>query len=72
MPYSVKAHLKDGSTIVYPKGMSISGHVVHRAGVRHDLTLSQSTNVDNVPVESVVGMEGFRTEVKGPESLKAV
>ena len=65
----VKAHLKDGSTIVYPQGMSISGGVVHGAGVRHDLTLSQSTNVDNVPVESVVGMESFRTEVKEAESF---
>jgi hypothetical protein len=65
----VKAHLKDGSTIVFTEGITIAGGVVSGKGVQYDLTLAQSANVESVPLESVAAMESFRTEVKGAESV---
>jgi hypothetical protein len=60
----VKAHLKDGSTVVYAKGVTVSGGMLRGAGVRYDLALKQPTNVDNIPLDSVVGMESFQTRVE--------
>jgi hypothetical protein len=59
----VKAHLKDGSTVVYAKGVTVSGGTLRGAGVRFDLALKQSSNVDSIPLDSVVGMESFETRV---------
>ncbi|MEO8126540.1 MAG: hypothetical protein ABI822_05565 [Bryobacteraceae bacterium] len=59
----VKAHLKDGSNVVYANGVSISGGSLRGVGVRYDLALKRSGEADNVPLDSVVGMESFRTEV---------
>lgn len=59
----VKAHLKDGSTVVYATGVTVSGGTLRGAGVRYDLTLKQSTKVDTIPLDSLVGMESFRTRV---------
>jgi hypothetical protein len=36
---AVKAHLKDGSTVVYANGVTVSGGMLRGAGVRYDLAL---------------------------------
>ncbi len=64
----VKAHLKDGSTVVYAKGVTVSGGMLRGTGVRYDLALKQSTNVDSIPLDSVLGMESFQTRVNGAET----
>jgi hypothetical protein len=61
----VKAHLKDGSTVVYAKGVTVSGGTLLGAGARYDLALKQSSNVNTIPLNSVVGMESFQTRVNG-------
>ena len=61
----VKALLKDGSTVVYAKGVTVSGGTLRGAGVRYDLALKQSASVDSIPLDSVVGMESFQTRVDG-------
>jgi hypothetical protein len=61
----VKAHLKDGSTVVYAKGVTVSGGALRGSGVRYDLALKQPTNVDSIPLDFVVGMESFETRVDG-------
>ncbi len=61
----VKAHLKDGSTVVYAKGVTVSGGTLLGAGARYDLALKQSSNVNTIPLNSVVGMESFQTHVNG-------
>jgi hypothetical protein len=60
----VKAHLKDGSTIVYPSGLIVSGGYLQGAGDRYDLTLTRTGVVDSVPLDQVIGMESFRTRVE--------
>jgi hypothetical protein len=57
----VKAHLKDGSTVVFPKGVTIGGGALVGPGTRHDLALTRATPVDRIPLDSVAALESFRT-----------
>jgi len=66
---SVKAHLKDGSTVIYPDGVTISGGMLRGEGVMEDITLTQQKKVQTIPIESVAGMESYRTAVKKSESI---
>jgi hypothetical protein len=61
----VKAHMLDGSTVVYPKGMLLAAGRLTGAGTRYDLRLSNPTEVSELPLDSVVGLESFRTEING-------
>ncbi len=65
----VKAHLKDGSTVVFPKGVSVGNGLVRGQGVRHDLALKDSQPVGEVPLDQVVAMERFRDDVDGTSSV---
>src|SRR5262245_12138493 len=64
----VKAHLKDGSTIVYVGGVTVTADALVGHGERHDLVRSRSIAVETVPLSDVVGMESFRTRVNRPDS----
>ena len=59
----VKAHLQDGSTVVYNKGVTVSGGMLLGAGERWDLTATKHATVDMIPLDTVVGMESFQTRV---------
>jgi hypothetical protein len=61
----VKAHLVDGSTVVFPKGVLVQAGRLTGVGTRYDLTLSDSTPLDDLPLDSVVGLETFRNRVDG-------
>lgn len=65
----VKAHLLDGSTVVYRTGVLIVRDTIRSRGpkpaYRYNLTLADSTPVDALPLDSVVGMEAFRNSVNG-------
>lgn len=65
----VKAHLKDGSTIVYPNGMTVTTDALVGEGNSFDLTLSFTTRVQRVPLADVLGVETFRTRVNAAESI---
>jgi len=59
----VKAHLLDGSTVVYRVGVTLSHDTLAGTGVRYSLLLGDSLPVTRVPLDSVLGMESFRTAV---------
>ena len=59
----VKAHLVDGSTIVYRDTVLISDGALRGLGRRYGLTLMDSTDVDVVPLDSAASIEEFRTTV---------
>ncbi len=65
----VKAHLKDGSTVVYRDGVKISGGIVRGEGVMDDITLKQQKTVREIPLDSIAGMESYRTGVNKAESI---
>ena len=65
----VKAHLEDGSTVVYPDGVTVDENSLRGAGDRYNLTLTESERVFVVPLEEVVAMESYRTDVQAAESV---
>jgi hypothetical protein len=66
---AAKAHLKDGSTVVYRNGFTVAGGELRGPGTRYDLSLTSGTRVDSLPIDTIVGMESFRTRINGPESF---
>lgn len=65
----VKAHLVDGSTLVYPGGATVVRDHVRGAGTRHSATLAPMAMPDSVPLDSVLGMETFRTQANAGRTL---
>jgi hypothetical protein len=65
----VKAHLKDGSTVVYAEGVSIEGGQVRGLGRRYDVGLRASGTARSLPIEEIVAMESFHTEVDAVTSV---
>jgi hypothetical protein len=65
----VKAHLKDGSTIVFPYGVTVSKGEVLGNGTRYPFGGSGSTAVTNVPLEQVLGMESYRERDNGAQGI---
>ncbi len=59
----VKAHLDDGSTVVFPEGVSIANGIVSGAGEQFDLTLAISRPVTEISLEHVAAMESYQTPV---------
>lgn len=58
-----KAHLLDGSTVLYRGGVTVAHSRLTGTGTRYGLTLADSTTVTDLPLDSVVGLESFRTSV---------
>jgi hypothetical protein len=60
----VKAHLADGSTVVYSGGLTISGGTLVGKGVRYGLDLARLEELEQFPLERVMALESFenRTE----------
>lgn len=55
----VKAHLLDGSTVLFRQGMEISRDNVWGDGMRYGVTLRDSAPVHDVPLDSIIGIEAF-------------
>lgn len=67
----VKAHLVDGSTVVFHAGVTVGGDTVRGSGNRYGLNLGYSAAVTRIPLDSIVGMEVFE-ETMNPASSFAV
>lgn len=65
----VKAHLVDGSTVVYREGVRVAGGRLTGAGTRYSLTLTDPTPTAELPLDSVVALESFRTKTNTGASL---
>ena len=65
----VKAHLVDGSTVVFPGGVTVDAKQVRGDGNRYSLTLRDSAAVTSIPLDSIVGMEAFEQSVNGASSF---
>jgi len=64
----VKAHLTDGSTVVYPNGLTVTAEGLQGAGTRYDVTLATQSAVQSIPMAEVIGLESFSTRVDGQQS----
>src|SRR5437867_8809620 len=65
----VKAHLVDGSTVVFLAGLTVDSAEVRGEGNRYSLTLRDSAAVSSIPLDSIVGMEAFEQSVNGASSF---
>ncbi len=66
----LRAHLADGSTVVYSKGATISGGEIVGIGMGYPLLDDvHSTVRDRVPLDSVVGVETFEGKVLMAQSV---
>ncbi|MDE0356332.1 MAG: hypothetical protein OXN92_01130 [Gammaproteobacteria bacterium] len=59
----VKAHLKDGSTIVYRDGVTIRSGRVDGTGTRYDIRLDSVGTIQGIALDSVAAMESFGTRL---------
>ncbi len=59
----VKAHLKDGSTVVFADGARVANGVISGDGRIYDLTLDNSSIVSEIPLADVAAMESYQTPV---------
>lgn len=59
----VKAHLEDGSTVVYSNGVTIEDGIVKGQGIKYDITLDHSERVTEVDLDEVAAMESYQTPV---------
>lgn len=58
--HPVKAHLEDGTTVLYPNGVVVQGDRLLGTGQRYNLKLQFLEVVQSVPVDSLTGMETYR------------
>lgn len=67
----VKAHMIDGSTVVYAAGAQIgNGRISGVGGVRHDIN-GVAKPITSVSLDSVVGVETYREKVNVPATVLA-
>ena len=65
----VKAHLVDGSTVVFSDGIVMDDSLVTGAGERYDIRLNPVGTVDGIALDSVLAMESFRTDLDWGRSV---
>jgi len=67
----VKAHLTDGSTVVYPNGVTLYGNFLNGSGLRYPLGSATGAQATSIPLDSVVGMEAYDRRVNVVGSVAA-
>ncbi|MGB5490251.1 MAG: hypothetical protein WBM76_05425, partial [Woeseiaceae bacterium] len=59
----VKAHLNDGSTVVFADGVTVANGLVSGDGRLYDLTLDNSSLISEIALADVAAMESYQTPV---------
>lgn len=67
---SVKAHLADGSTVLFPDGVTIEQERVTGDGDRYDIRLIPVGSVSGVARDSVVAIESFDTLIDADRTFE--
>ena len=67
----VKAHLIDGSTVVFEQGITVANGRVTGDGRKFDLTLDTSVRVTSIPLDDVAAMESYQTPVNTGKTVAA-
>ncbi len=67
----VKAHLVDGSTVLYPTGVRIANNTLITSGSRYALGTPVLSQSGPIPLDSVVGMESYDTKINMGKSVAA-
>ena len=66
----VKAHLLDGSTMLFSDGVTVGRDRVTGGGTRYDIRLNPVGAVSGIALDSVLAMESFRTQTDAGRSIQ--
>lgn len=64
----VKAHLTDGSTVVFEEGITVANGQVTGNGRKYDLTLDTSVRVSSIALDNVAAMESYQTPIQAGDT----
>ncbi len=64
----VKAHLVDGSTVVFPDGVTVLEDRIEGDGEKYDLALRASVRVSTIQLDEIAAMESYQTPVRTAET----
>ena len=67
----VKAHLVDGSTVMFPKGLTVEDKKIKGEGFKYDLTLEHSEPVTEIDLDDVAAMESYQDVVNTGATVAA-
>lgn len=67
----VKAHLVDGSTVMFPKGLTVESQKVRGQGFKYDITLEHSEPVTEISLDDVAAMESYQDVVNTGATVAA-
>lgn len=67
----VKAHLVDGSVVVFDKGISVLNDEIIGEGYRYDLKLERQAEVTSIKLDQVAAMESFQTPLSSGATAAA-
>ena len=67
----VKAHMLDGSTVVFSGGAAVGGGFVRGTGERYALGSTLPVAAEAIPLDSVVGMESYQIQMQKTSSTLA-
>lgn len=59
----IKAHLADGSTVVFADGATVANGQLQGAGIVYDLTLTESARITSLDLDQIAAMESYQTVV---------
>jgi hypothetical protein len=65
----VKAHMRDGSTVVFRRGAALSRHRIDGVGEAFALMSARPTASTGVPLDSVVAVEAFDGSIRALETV---
>ncbi|MGH7469392.1 MAG: hypothetical protein ACRENP_15685 [Longimicrobiales bacterium] len=66
---AVRAHLRDGSVVVYPNGLTVSQTDLVGSGTRHDALRVTSAPAGTISMDSVLGLESYTPSVNAAQSV---
>jgi hypothetical protein len=65
----LRAHLADGGVVLFRSGAMVSPFALTGHGVRYDLSRTDSAVVDEIRLDSVVGVESFRQDLQAGKTV---
>jgi hypothetical protein len=67
----VKAHLVDGSTVMFPNGLTVADNNIKGQGFKYDITLERSEPVTEIHLDDVAAMESYQDVVNTGATVAA-
>jgi len=67
----VKAHLVDGSTVMFPKGLTVEDQKIRGQGFKYDITLENSEPVTEIALDNIAAMESYQDVVNTGATVAA-